>query len=211
MRTNPHQPRPARRSGFSLIEMLVALAISGLMLTAAMVALDSSFKGYKVTTDSASTHVVSRMVMTRLSSMIRTGTEFAPFPEDVFDPGVNPVRNSEWIEFVSQENAAAGTRRVIRLESRNATSTDPSVGPRQLWYVQMDFVNGQLRNQVERPLITNLERAAFTLEYEPGPRLRRATIDLTIHPNDAQAAAFHSNTEANTIRLVSTVIPRRLD
>ncbi|MDX2016091.1 MAG: prepilin-type N-terminal cleavage/methylation domain-containing protein [Planctomycetota bacterium] len=211
MRTHLLHRRLRRPSGFSLIEMLVALAISGLMLTAAMVALDSSFKGYKITTDSASTHVVSRLVMTRLSSMIRTGTEFAPFPEDVFDMGTNPVRDSEWIEFVSQENEAAGTRRVIRLESRAVTSADPAIGPRQLWYVQMDFVNGQLNAQVERPLITNLERAAFTLEYEPGPRLRRATIDLTIRPNDAQAAAFHSNTEANTIRLVSTVIPRRLD
>ncbi len=74
MRTHLLHRRLRRPSGFSLIEMLVALAISGLMLTAAMVALDSSFKGYKITTDSASTHVVSRLVMTRLSSMIRTGT-----------------------------------------------------------------------------------------------------------------------------------------
>ena len=38
-----------------------------------------------------------------------------------------------------------------------------------------------------------------------------ATVDLTVRPNDFQAASFHSDLEAPSIRLVSTVNPRRLD
>ncbi|RMD63684.1 MAG: prepilin-type N-terminal cleavage/methylation domain-containing protein, partial [Planctomycetota bacterium] len=49
-------PPSGRWRGFSLVEMLLALAISATLLTAALAALDSSFKGYKATTESASTH-----------------------------------------------------------------------------------------------------------------------------------------------------------
>jgi prepilin-type N-terminal cleavage/methylation domain-containing protein len=53
------------RRGFSLVEMLVALTITATLLTAALTALDAGFKGYKFTTDGASTHVVSRITMHR--------------------------------------------------------------------------------------------------------------------------------------------------
>src|SRR5690606_4327448 len=73
-----------RRRGFSLIEMLVALAITSALLSASLAALDTSFKSYQMTSQSSSTHVVTRIVMHRMLSMIRVGTEFGPFPEDVF-------------------------------------------------------------------------------------------------------------------------------
>ena len=44
-----------------------------------------------------------------------------------------------------------------------------------------------------------------------GPRLMKATIDLTIKPNDLQDAKVGSTLETPTIRLVSSVSPRRLD
>ncbi|HZW10885.1 MAG TPA: prepilin-type N-terminal cleavage/methylation domain-containing protein [Phycisphaerales bacterium] len=67
------QPRGGAARAFSVVELLVALTISSLLLTATLVALDASFKSYKVTTESASSHVVARMVMHRMTTMIRTG------------------------------------------------------------------------------------------------------------------------------------------
>ncbi|MBI1191112.1 MAG: prepilin-type N-terminal cleavage/methylation domain-containing protein [Tepidisphaera sp.] len=203
MRTNLH----ARRRAFSMIEMLIALTITATLLTASLAALDASFKGYKSTTESASTNVVTRMVMQRIMSMIRNGTTFGPYPVDVLDRAQNPL-TSTYIEFET-ENDGAGNRRVVRIERRDPASA--STGPYELWYVQTDFVSGAQSSQVERPLITGVTEVSFTMEYDVGPRLRRATVDLTVKPNDYQAAKFGSDFETPTIRLVSSVNPRRLD
>ena len=47
--------RLRRRRGFSIVEMLIALAITATLLTATLAALDTSFKSYKVTTEGART------------------------------------------------------------------------------------------------------------------------------------------------------------
>ncbi|MGQ0628840.1 MAG: PilW family protein, partial [Phycisphaerales bacterium] len=112
------QPGRGRR-GFSLIEMLVALTISSTLLAATLVALDVMFKRYTVVADSAGTHVVSRMVMHRILSMVRTGREFGPYPVDVLDPSQNPGTYDR-MEFVSREDEEAGVREVTRLERREA-------------------------------------------------------------------------------------------
>jgi prepilin-type N-terminal cleavage/methylation domain-containing protein len=195
-----------RRRGFSLIEVLVALTIMGTLLTAAMTALDTSFKSYKVTTEGASTHVIARMVMSRIMTMMRTGTEFGPYPIDPLDPAQNPV-DSSFLEFVSRETDTSKT--VIRIERRD--KDDPAEGPYELWYVQTDFENGVQTALNARPLLSGVQAAQFTLEYDVGQHLRRATVDLTIRPTSFQAASIGGNIEAPPIRLVSSVNPRRLD
>ncbi len=197
----------ATRRGFSIIEMLIALTITATLLTASLAALDASFKGYKVTTEGASTNVVTRMVMQRMMSMIRNGTTFGPYPTDVLDRASNPL-TSTFVEFETSNNGA-GDRRVTRIERRTAASA--ASGPYELWYVQTDFAGGAQTSQVERPLVTGVIEVTFTLEYDVGPRLRRATVDLNVKPNDYQAAKFGADLETPTIRLVSSVTPRRLD
>lgn len=201
----------APRRGFSLVEMLVSLTITATLLTAALTALDAGFKGYKFTTDGASTHVVSRITMHRMMAMIRNGTEFAPYPVDPLDAAQNPVR-SDYIEFhgalpVNSDAVA----RVIRIEKRDAQA--PSTPPLfELWYVQDDFdEHDQVIAHEARPLLTNLQDVRFTLEYDVGQRLERATVDMTVRPNDAGGAALHTDLEFPTIRFVSTVSPRRIE
>lgn len=196
------------RHGFSLIEMLVALTITATLLTASLAALDASFKAYKHTTDAVSTHVVSRIVMGRLTAMIRTGAEFGPFPLDVLDPGQNPL-DSTFIEFTALEDEETGVRRVVRVERRDALSTDR--GPFELWYVQQDFENDILQQTSESPLITNLQSVNFRLEFEPGPRLARATIDMIVEPDDDQGGKIATDLESNKLRLVASVVPRKFD
>jgi prepilin-type N-terminal cleavage/methylation domain-containing protein len=195
------------RRGFSLIEVLVALAICATMLTAAMTALDTSFKSYKVTTEGASTNVVARLVIARVMTMVRTGTQFGPYPVDPLDSSQNPV-NSTYIEFVSLDDPVTLKKSIVRLERR--TQTDPTNGPYELWYTQTDFTNGLQTAQNSQPLLTGVQEARFTLEFDLGDNLKRATVDLTIKPNNFQAAYIGGNLEAPSIRLVSSVNPRKL-
>jgi prepilin-type N-terminal cleavage/methylation domain-containing protein len=196
------------RRGFSLIEMLIALAITGTLLAATLGALDASFKAYKFTTDSASTHVVSRIVMHRLMAMIRTGQEFAPAPIDTLDPDQNPIE-STFLEFNAFQNDESGELRTVRIERRDAV--DAAQGPYELWAIQTEFLSGLEVRREERPLIVGVQEVRFTLEYEAGPRLARATVDLTIRPNDMPEATVHTSIDAPTIRLVSSISPRRID
>jgi prepilin-type N-terminal cleavage/methylation domain-containing protein len=198
--------RCARRA-FSMVEMLIALTISSLLLTACLVALDSSFKSYEATTDSASTHVVSRLVMHRVMAMIRQGEEFGPYPLNVLIP---TKIDSPYIEFVSLEDGATGQRQVTRLERVD----DPqATGTYQLQYRRWDYVNGVLQNTFTYPLIRNLKDAHFTLEYDIGPRLTRATVDLAIRPDDVSTVAtnIHTELQSPVLRLVASASPRRLD
>ena len=202
--------KPNRR-GFSLVEMLVSLTITATLLTAALTALDAGFKGYKFTTDGASTHVVSRITMHRIMAMIRTGTDFAPYPVDPLDAAQNPVV-SDFIEFHGAlPTDPAVVQRIIRIEKRAAAQqSDPPLY--ELWYVQDDFDDAdQAITHEARPLLTNLQDVRFTLKYDVGQRLEHATVDMTVRPNDGGGAAIYSKLEFPTIRFVSTVSPRRIE
>jgi prepilin-type N-terminal cleavage/methylation domain-containing protein len=200
-------PRIRARRGFSMVEMLIAFMISSLLMTACLVALDSSFKSYEATTESASTHVVSRLVMHRVMAMIRQGEEFGPFPIGV----VTPTKiESDYIEFVSLKDDATGKRQVTRLEK----TVDPQASNTyQLQYRRWDYLNGTLTQSFSYPLIRNLKEAHFTLEYDIGPRLIRATVDLSIKPEDVSTAAtnIHTELQSPVLRLVASASPRRLD
>lgn len=200
-------PRAGRRA-FSMVELLIALTITATLLAATLGALDASFKSYKHTTEGASTHVVARIVMYRLMSMIRTGSEFGPYPSDPLDATQNPVV-SDAIEFVAFDDEATGQRRIARIEKR--TATDATRGPFELWYIETNFSGSTQTSQNSAPMLSNVQDVRFTLEYDVGPRLTRATVDLTVSPNDVQDARLHGDMEAPTVRFVSSACPRRLE
>ena len=201
MSRNRQQVRCASR-GFSLIEMLVALAITASLLSAALVALDTSFKGYKMTTDTASTHVVTRIVVHRIAAMIRTGTEFGPYPIDVLDPAQNPMVTT-FVEFVSAEDPAIGYRQVTRIEAMpDLVANDGTLVPT---LIVEDDNQGNTTIE-EHPLIRGLVDATFTLNYDIGPTLERVTIDMTVRPQAGAGIGFDG--ESNTIRMVTSASPR---
>ncbi len=193
--------------GFSVAEMLVALMISSMLLTATLGALQGSFKAYKATTESASSHVVARMVMHRMTTMIRTGEDFGPYPiNPILDPVLVP--DPPEIEFVVDRDEDSGFERVIRIERRDTAEENIY----ELWYVQTDFIDGvQDGEEQAYPLLTNIQNVRFTLYYDVGPRLEHATIDLTIRPDDLDDAAIAADLDSASMRMVTTISPRRMD
>jgi prepilin-type N-terminal cleavage/methylation domain-containing protein len=200
--TRPARSR-RRAAGFSLVEMLIALTISATLLTATLGAFDASWRSYKDTTESASTHVVSRIVMHRMLAMVRTGTEFGPFPEDVLDATQNPL-TSTFMEFIAESDRLAGLNRITRIERRNVAGQQ---GQFELWYVLINRADGSTIE--ERPLLAGVREALFILEYEPGPRLVRATVDLSIQPNDEQDLRVGASDSTPMIRMVASAEPRQ--
>ncbi len=197
-----------RRGGFSLVEMIIALSITATLMTAALSALDASFKSYKATTDAVSTHVVTRVVINRITSMVRNGDEFGPFPLDPLDKTQNPLK-STFMEFVGSRSEDGTSKTVVRLERRDAA--EGSAAPYELWYVAKTFVNSTLTESESRVLLNNVQQASFTLYYDMVPQLQRATVDLIVKPDDLGATGPHSDMGAPPIRMVTSVSPRRLE
>jgi hypothetical protein len=124
------------------------------------------------------------------------------------DTTQNPVA-SHYVEFVLVDDPVTLIKSVVRIERRD--QPDPTNGPYELWYVQTDYANGIQTAINQHPLITGVLEANFTLEYDTGQNLKRATVDLTIKPNNFQAAFVGGSVDASSIRLVSSVNPRKLE
>lgn len=194
------RPRRTARRGFNLVELLVALTITATLLAATMVALDASFKAYQSTTEQASTHTISRLAMHRILTMIRTGTDFTPKPGDPLDI----IIESEFIDF--QIPTDTGTE-IITIEWDDMD---------EILYVRVGGA-GEPRYPILEGVIEQIfpvghpregERIPpFTLEYDRGFRLFRATINLAVRPDDNMTVNLDGDHE-EIIRLVATSMPR---
>lgn len=193
--------------------MLIALAITSALLVATLVALDASFMAYQRTTEVASTHTIGRLSMHRMLTLIRSGTDFGPFP---LNPNIVTVE-SDFIEFRTMPTVAYPDGQIMALvwvsEPRQAeypainypqtealyVVTDPGDPSEQIYLLMEGVV--QRTNPADDPTMP------FTLEFEKGRKLYRATIDMTIQPDDNQSLEIEGN-NLDFIRLVASAMPR---
>lgn len=191
--TTSHRSR-ARR-GFNLVELLIALAITASLLAATLAALNASFRAYQMTTEEASTHTIARLTINRLLALIRTGEDFGPFPDD---PKESIVQSNS-IEFAID----SGQTLVVEWDS----------GDQALYLIVLNEDHEEESRQLLLGGViaqTDAEGEAippFTLEYEKGSKLYRATIDLAIIPDDNAGLELEGD-HAQTIRLVASAMPR---
>lgn len=180
-----------RRRGVSLIEAIIALAISAILLTATMVATDASFKSYANAAQQASTQSGSRMVMYRLLSIFRNS-------RGAFEPlaGTSPWEvNSTWVEFDDAQG------RPVRVEWVQDDQT--------LVYVE----NPDSVDETQSVLLGGVTSAQFTLRSrrsDEGPLvLVRITIDMTVRADD-DATLQIEQWDLPEVRLIASTMPRRL-
>jgi prepilin-type N-terminal cleavage/methylation domain-containing protein len=186
-----------RRRGFNLIELLLALAISAALLAATLVALNASYIAYERTAHSASTHTISRLAMDRMMVLIRTGEEFGPMPANPNDS----IVESNLIEIVTDAGEGLIIEWVPAEEALYLRLFDVDSGAITASYMLLEGVIAQMNpgGAVISP---------FTLEFERGRHLRRATIDMAVVPDPTQRLEIEGN-DQELIRLVATAAPRR--
>jgi hypothetical protein len=177
--------------------MLIALAITAALLSATMVALNASFMAYQTTTEVASTHTISRLAMMRMMTLIRTGQEFGPNP---INPQDSIVESTD-IEFLTP----AG--QYVRIEWFETPDAQHPVG--NALYVVVDTNEPQVLLEGVIPAYDQFDQliAPFTLEWEVGRKLYRATVDITIVPDDNMSVTLDGDNQQQ-IRLVATAMPR---
>jgi len=194
--TGPSRLRRARR-GFNLVELLIALTITATLLTATMIALDASFMAYQNTTEVASTHTISRLALHRILTLVRTGRDFRPRPALPQDR----IEESDFIDFETQDGDIVT---VEWDETEEALYIRPggAGNPRYL------ILEGVLKQYYPagHPRAGELI-LPFTLEYERGFNLYRATVDIAVQPDDNMNVTMDGNRN-EIIRLVATAMPR---
>ena len=184
----------------SILELLLALAISAMLLTAAATAIAASFRAYGDAVEQASTQVAVRMISQRLLGLMRTSTAHGPLTPDAgADPPVTPDGQdvtSSYVELLDPNG------RVLRCEYR---ATDE-----ELWLI-MD--PGETDEQAQ-PLISGVTAATFVLRRRLNDdglwELERCTIDMTVQPDEDATLALE-NGPAQAIRLVASTMPRKLE
>jgi len=199
------RPGPGPRRGFNLVEMLVAMAISAALLAAVAVALDASFRAYQATTELASTHTISRLTMDRMMAMIRSGEDFAPMPSD-------PTQQVVWSTTIGfrtpprdlDDPTDLGLDMEIVFSEDDETLvlnvTNPGTGAE----TSAVLLEGVVPTYDDDGNLV----PPFRLEYEKGRILHRATIDLTVVPDDNQSLQLEGDDQP-IIRLVGSAMPRQ--
>jgi prepilin-type N-terminal cleavage/methylation domain-containing protein len=187
--------------GLSLIEMLLALAISAMLLTATMVALDASFKAYASAAEQASSQAATRMVTHRLVTLIRTSTAHGPLEPDLAStPPVTIDGNtltSHYIELLDTND------NIVRIEYREASQ--------ELWYISTPAAGGAAQIQPLMGGVTSCRFFASRRVNDDGILvLNRATLDLTVQPDPDVTLSLESGNSV-AIRVIASTMPRRLD
>lgn len=197
----PASARWTWRRGFNLVEMLIALAITAMLLTATMVALDASFMAYQSTTEQVSTIMVARLVESRMTSVTRIAQEYGPYPSH---PQTTEIY-SDLLELQLPNDDLIG----FRLDAQTGI----------LYYQEYttgNLVEHELLRGIDNPPdvtdldddgINNEQRPPFVLEYSLGRQLDRMCCSMVIRPDDVQHLDIEGNYDS-TINMEFCVIPR---
>jgi len=188
---------PCLRPGVSLVEALIALAITAILLTATMVATDASFRAYATATEQASTQSSVRLVTHRLLSMVRTSTAHGPL--DVGDgSGFTIVGNTITSPWLALTDASGN---IVRLE----------------YHADQHLLTYSVNGGAAQPILGGVTSATFVCQRRKDYSseddewvLDRATMDLQVEADDDATLAIEDH-RLPPVRLVASTMPRRLE
>jgi len=178
-----------RCSGFSLLEVLVALVISVVLLLATMVALRASFETYRRTAESVSGNVAGRLVVERLQMMVRGGIDFGPLPPGASDA----IVTSDELQIRS----ADGTWTTIRWDAVNEVL---------LWEQGVD--SWPLMEGVTQ-LVDGSVRQPFHMRFRDGRWLTHVTVDLIVDGEGVTSTDLDFE-QMPEMRFIGSAMPRRV-
>ncbi|MFK7789954.1 MAG: type II secretion system protein J [Phycisphaeraceae bacterium] len=195
-RQKPHR-RQRRRLGLSLIEMMISLAITALLLTATMVAIDASFQAYAAAAESASTQTSTRLVTHRLLSLMRTSTAHGPLLPETGVTLAGTTLTSDYIEMLDPDG------NLIRLEY---------VELEEMLYVTVTPFGGSVATR--EPLLGGVRQCEFKLVRRLDDDgvwiLERGSIDFTVYPDKDSSLAIEGDA-AEPMRVIASTMPRKLE
>ncbi len=182
-----------RRSAraFSILEILIALAISVVLLTATMMALRASFETYRRSAERVSANVAGRLIIERAQMMIRGGVDFVPLPAG---PG-GGVLESDFLSIQS----ASGTWTTLRWDQ--LTETIRWEDGVDSWSM-LDGVSQNIAGGIT-PL------SPFRLTFRDGRWLTHATIDLVVSADGITGTDLDME-DVPEMRFVGSAMPRRV-
>lgn len=203
MRRPPLLPERARhrQAGLGLVELMIALVISSLLLTATMMATDTSLKAYANATAQVSAQASTRLVTQRLMTLVRSSRAHGPLQPQSSELG--PVTLSgdtlsgPYLEMIDSKE------QLVRIEYRSQS--------REVWLV-MSQLDGS--NPSEQPLLTDVVAATFSCSRRKTNDglwvLARGMVDLTIQPTVSDAMDLERAAAMESIRVIASTMPRRL-
>ena len=179
-----------RSRGLSLIEVLIALAISAVLLLATLLALRASFESYRRSAEQVSSSVAGRLVVERTQMLIRGGVDFGPLPSSLS----HEVIESDELQIQS----ANGAWVTIRWDAQTNTLR---------W--EQDGDSWVMLSGVTQSLDGGGPVSPFRLRFRDGRWLTHATLDLVVD-GDAVAETDLDLVDVPLQRFVGSALPRRV-
>ncbi len=174
------------RKGFTLPEILVALAISALLLAGLFGSLHGTVDAYRRSAAEGVNRLTARLLVERIALLVRTGVSFGPLPSIATEDEVE----SNVLEITT----ASGQEIEIEWDSVS-----------ELLTMTVDGVSATVLGGVVQTT-GGATITPFLLQYENGTTLQRVTINLAVDPDPEQATSMDGGDE--TIRLTTSVMPR---
>ncbi|MFA7235901.1 MAG: prepilin-type N-terminal cleavage/methylation domain-containing protein [Phycisphaeraceae bacterium] len=198
--------------GFTLVEMLLALAITAVLALAVSAALSASLSAYSTSAQAASMQTTGRLVMQRVLNMIRVASL-----HDAFDPNdagvtlLDPADANHPLHSVGIAMRMPDGSTVRIWWQVNAAYGNADLG--DMMYQKVGDAAATLVEQARCLRDANNAAYVFTLASrtsDTGLMLSRATLDLVIEPEGVAGTSIESARGANgELHLIGSTMPRR--
>ncbi|MDP7009387.1 MAG: type II secretion system protein [Phycisphaerales bacterium] len=174
------------RRGFTLVEVIIALAIASLLLSGLFASLQGSIQAYRASAAEGVNSLTARLLVERIALLVRTGVDFGPLPTVATENEVE----SNVLEITTQEGQD------IEIEWHSASN--------ELTMTVDGTSSTVLGGVVQTTGGSSI--TPFLLQFEHGTTLQRVTINLAVVPDPEHATAMDGGDQ--TLRFTTSVMPR---
>jgi prepilin-type N-terminal cleavage/methylation domain-containing protein len=174
------------RRGFTVIELLIGMAIAAVLLTGLFASIQSSVNAYERSSADGVNRLTSRLLVERIAMLVRMGSSFGPLPANA-----------------TIDELESNTLEITTQSGQEISITWNSVD--ETLEMDVDGVVSTVLGGVTQD-VGGIPISPFLLQFENGTTLQRVTINLAVIPDPEHATAMDG--QGKTIRLTASVMPR---